>query len=325
MDAMRGLAVGALMGLMTAGGALADDLTLSHQWHTSDVRHQVAQALADALADAEVGLDLRIHPASSLIPADEQYDALKAGRIDLAVMPLAYAASDHPAFGLTLLPGLVRNHDHAGRMARSDFMAEIEKRLAEDGLMILVHGYLANGLAGRTDCVTGPSDAEGKRVRAADGAHAEALAAAGAEVVTLSTEELYGALQRGEIDAAASSTAVLAQDRLYEQVGCYTPPGEVAPGLVYQPVLMRRAAYDALSTGQREALDAARDPLATLYRQEAERQDELSTRAFREAGVAIREMLPEEFEAWRVLARRNAARMLATKDRDVLDLAFAVE
>ena len=322
---MRLLAVTALVWALGSGNALARDLTLSHQWHTSDVRHQVAQALADGLADAEVGLDLRIHPASSLIGAGEQYDALKAGRIDMAVMPLAYAAGEHPAFGLTLLPGLLRNHDHAGRMARSGFMAEIEKRLAADGLMVLVHGFLANGLAGRTDCVTGPAEAKGKRVRAADGAHAEALAAAGAEVVPLSTGELYDALQRGEIDAAASSTTVLAQDRLYEQVSCYTPPGDVAPGLVYQPLLMRRASYDALSETQREALEATRAPLATLYREEAERQDELSTRAFREAGVAIREMLPEEFEAWRVLARRNAARMLAAQDRNMLDLAFSVE
>ena len=331
MDAMRAMLRAAVAGLALCtlpSLAEAAELSLSHQYATSDVRHQVAQALADELADADVGVDLRIHPASSLLAPEAQYDALRAGRLDMAVMPLAYAAREHPAFGLTILPGIVRNHAHAARVVGSDFMRAIEAELAEDGLMVLVHGFLAQGVAARGECMTAPEKARGKRVRAAaGGVLADTLAAAGATVVQVPTGQVYEALQEGTIDAASSSTSVLAANRLYEQVACYTPPGEAAPSVVYQPVLMRRAAYEALTSEQRAALDGARVDAATLYREEAERQDKLSTEAFRKAGVAIREMLPEEFEAWRSLARRSAARMIEERkgDASLVDLAFAVE
>ena len=306
----------------------AAELTLAHQYATSDIRHQVAQLLADELADADVGLDLRIHPAASLLPPEAQYDALRDGTLDMAIMPLAYAAAEHPAFGLTILPGLVRNHAHAERIAASDFMRAIERELAADGLMVLVHGFLAQGLASRGDCVTDPAHARGLRMRTgAGGVFADTLEAAGATVVPMATGEVYDALRAGAIDAASSSTATLAATRLHEQVGCYTPPGETAPALVHQPVLMRRAAYEALSPERREALDEARVTAAALYRKEAERLDRSSIDAFREAGVTIREMLPEEFESWRTLARGSAERMLRTHalDAALVDLAFRVE
>lgn len=45
-------------GLSTA--ALATELHLSHQWSTKDVRHQVAQIVADEVAAANVELDIKI-------------------------------------------------------------------------------------------------------------------------------------------------------------------------------------------------------------------------------------------------------------------------
>ena len=308
--------------------ARAETLTLSHQWPTSDVRHQVAQMLADEVADAGVGLDIRIHPAASLLEPGDQYAALRAGDLDLALMPLAYASADRPAYALTVLPGLVRNHAHAARLTASPFMAEIERLLGEDGMVALVHGFLAGGLAARRACVTDPAHARGLRVRAAAGGpFADTLAAAGATIVSLPATEVYDALQTGVIDAASTSSAGFDHDRLYEQVACYVPPAERAPSIIYQPLLMSAAAGERLAPAQREALERAARAAAVLYRSEAERQDRLALEAFRGAGVAIREMLPEEFDAWRALAR-GAARSLAARSPDtgrLADLAFSVE
>jgi hypothetical protein len=46
-------------------------------------------------------------------------------------------------------------------------MDRIEEIMAEDDVMVLVHGYLAGGFAGVDGCITGPDDVNGLQTRAA--------------------------------------------------------------------------------------------------------------------------------------------------------------
>lgn len=121
--------------------ASAEELRLSHQWSTSDVRHKVAQMVADEVAAADVDLDIQIFPSQSLFKAREQYKPLARGQVDMIVFPLSYAGGLRNAYNLTLMPGLVKNHDHAARLNESEFMGDIEGIMAEDDIMVLVHGY----------------------------------------------------------------------------------------------------------------------------------------------------------------------------------------
>jgi TRAP-type C4-dicarboxylate transport system substrate-binding protein len=82
-------AVAALIaGSLTAN---AEELRLSHQWSTSDVRHEVAQIVADEVAAADVDLEIQIFPSQSLFKAREQYTPLSRGQLDMTVFPLSYA------------------------------------------------------------------------------------------------------------------------------------------------------------------------------------------------------------------------------------------
>ncbi|MEO1266370.1 MAG: ABC transporter substrate-binding protein, partial [Pseudomonadota bacterium] len=152
---------------MTATAVSAKELRLSHQWSTSDVRHKVAQIVADEVKAAGVDLSIKIFPSKSLFKPREQYRPLSRGQLDMTVFPLAYAGGERPQYNLTLMPGLVKNHDHAARLNTSPFMAEIEKLMAEDDVMVLVHGYLAGGFAGKDKCITSPNDVKGLQTRAA--------------------------------------------------------------------------------------------------------------------------------------------------------------
>jgi TRAP-type C4-dicarboxylate transport system substrate-binding protein len=61
-----------------AAAALSKELRLSHQWSTKDVRHQVAQIVADEVAKADVDLEIKIFPSKSLFKPREQYKPLSA-------------------------------------------------------------------------------------------------------------------------------------------------------------------------------------------------------------------------------------------------------
>ena len=114
--------------VLAASVAGAADLRLSHQWSNKDVRHKVAQIVADEVAAANVDLNIKIFPTQSLFKAREQYTPLSRGQLDMTVLPLSYAGGQRPAYNLTLMPGLVKNHDHAKRASTTrEFMARYQE------------------------------------------------------------------------------------------------------------------------------------------------------------------------------------------------------
>jgi len=312
-----------------AGAVGADTvLKVSHQWSTSDVRHKVAQMVADEVAAAGVGLELKIYPSKSLFKPKEQYRPLTRGRLDMTVVPLAYAAGQQPAYNLTLMPGLVKNHDHAARLVDSPFMQELEKIMATDDVMVLVHGYLAGGFVGKDKCITKPEDVKGLQTRAAGKAFEQMLAGAGASITGMASSEIYNAMQTGVLTAANTSSSSFVSYRIYEQVSCYTPAGDVALWFMYQPLLMNKSKFDGLTADQQKALMEASAKAQAFYLEEAKKQDAASEQVFRDAGVEIAQMSQADFDAWRALAQETSYASFVAEVEDgqeLLDMALAVE
>ena len=308
--------------------ANATELRLSHQWSTGDVRHKVAQMVADDVAAAGVDLDIKIFPSQSLLKAREQYKPLSRGLLDMTVLPLSYAGGQQPAYNLTLMPGLVKNHDHAARMNESPFMEAIEGIMAEDDVIVLVHGYLAGGFAAKDKCITKPEDMPGLQTRAAGKAFEQMLAGAGASIASMASSEVYNAMQSGVLDAVNTSSSSFVSYRIYEQVSCYTPAGEYALWFMYQPLLMNKAKFESLTEDQQKALLAASEKAQAFYLEEAKKEDAASAEVFRENGVEIAEMTAEDFDAWRALAKETSYKAFVEETpngQQLLDLAFAVE
>jgi len=311
-----------------AGAASAEPLRVSHQWSEGDVRHKVAQIVADEVAAADVGLELQIFPSQSLLKAREQYKPLARGQVDMIVFPLSYAGGLRNAYNLTLMPGLVKNHDHAARLNESEFMQEIEAIMAEDDIMVLVHGYLAGGFAGKDECITAPEDVQGKQMRAAGKAFEQMLAGAGASIASMSSAEIYNAMQTGVLDAANTSSSSFVSYRIYEQVACFTPAGDYALWFMYQPMLMNKTVFDGLTQEQQDALLAAAEKAEAFYLAEAKKQDGVARETFAANGVEIADMTQEEFDAWRAIAQETAYAAFLEGSPDgqrLLDLALSVE
>jgi len=314
--------------LALSGAANATELRLSHQWSNKDIRHQVAQIVADEVAAANVDLDIKIFGSKSLFKPREQYKPLSRGQLDMTVLPLSYAGGQQPAYNLTLMPGLVKNHDHAARLSSSPFMEALEAKMADDDVMVLVHGYLAGGFAGKDKCITSPDDVKGLQTRAAGKSFEQMLAGAGASIASMASSEIYNAMQTGVLSAANTSSSSFVSYRIYEQVSCYTPAGDVALWFMYQPLLMNKSTFDGLSADQQAALLAGAAKAEAFYLEEAKKQDAASVTAYEEAGVEIAEMTAEDFAAWRAIAQETSYKKFVEEVPDgqaLLDLALAVE
>lgn len=327
MNSMRIAAAATALALI-AGAASATELRLSHQWSTSDVRHKVAEIVANEVAAADVDLEVKIFPSKSLFKPREQYKPLSRGQLDMTVFPLSYAGGQQPAFNLTLMPGLVKNHDHAARLNESAFMAELEKKMADDDVMVLVHGYLAGGFVGKDRCITAPEHVKGLQTRAAGKAFEQMLAGAGASIASMASSEIYNAMQTGVLQAANTSSSSFVSYRIFEQAKCYTPAGDVALWFMYQPLLMNKSTFEGLSPEQQAALKAGAAKAEAFYLEEAKKQDAASVDAYKAAGVEIANMSPEEFEAWRAIAQETSYKAFVEEVPDgqkLLDLALSVE
>lgn len=319
-------AAGALA--LTAGAAQAETLRASHQWNTNDVRHKMVEIIKTEVENADVGLDVRIYPSASLYKPKEQYAPLTTGQLDISAFPLAYAADRHPEFDATLMPGLVKNHDHAKRLNDSEFMQEIKQIINDSGVIILADTWLAGGFASKENCILDPEDIEGQVSRAAGKAFEQMLVGAGASISSMPSSEIYTAMQTGVLDAANTSSGSFVSYRIYEQVKCLTAPGDHALWFMYEPILMSKESFDALTKEQQDALMAAGQVSEEYFFEQAKKLDQTMVDTFKEAGVEVVTMSAEQAQKWRDIAQETSYAEFAKNvdgGQELIDKALAVE
>ena len=331
MRTTKGVAIAAvaLTVALSAGTASAETvMRLSHQWSTSDVRHKVAEILAQHVEEADVGLEIQIYPSKSLFKPREQYKPVARGQLDMSIYPLAYAGGLRPEYNLTLMPGLVKNHDHAQRLNDSEFIDEIKAIAKEDGVLFLLHGWLAGGFASKDRCITSPDDVKGMQMRAAGKAFEQMLAGAGASITSMPSSEIYNAMQTGVLDGANTSSSSFVSFRIYEQVQCYTPASDFALWFMYHPLILSEASWNNLSPEQQKAMQEGAAKAEAFFFEQAKMIDANSVEVYEKNGVEIANMTQEEFDAWRAVAQQTSYKNFTDEvdgGQALLDKALSVE
>ncbi len=325
-------AAAALAAVGAVPGAGAADMTLkaSHQFPggKGDVRDEMVQIIAREVKAANVGLDIKVFPGASLVKPNEQWNAMIKGQIDISAFPLDYASGRHPQFGATLMPGLVKNHDHARRLNGSPFMQKIKQVINDAGVVVLADAWLAGALAAKEKCLLEPDDAKGLKARSAGATFAEMWAGAGASIVQIPSNEVYNALQTGVANATDTSTGSFVSFRLYEQLKCITAPGDNALWFMYEPVLMSKKTFDALNAAQKKALMAASKKSEDYFFGEAKKLDDEMVAAFKKAGVQVVTMTGAQADKWRAVAQKTSYKTFSEKvpgGKELIDLALTVK
>jgi TRAP-type C4-dicarboxylate transport system substrate-binding protein len=325
------LGLSGVLGTALCTGALAQtQLKASHQWPggKGDVRDEMVQIIAREVANADVGLDVRVYPAASLFKPTQQWDAMVAGQLDISAFPLDYASGKHPQFSATLMPGLVKNHEHAKRLNDSEFMKNIKQIIADAGVLVLSDAWLAGGFAAKGECILEPAHAQGKVMRAAGPAFEQMLAAAGASINAMPSSEIYTGLQTGVLDAVNTSSGSFVSYRIYEQVDCLTPPGDYALWFMYEPILIAKQSFGQLTPEQQQALLDAGQKAEDYFFEAAKGLDDELVQTFEQAGVEVSSMSQEQFNQWLDLAEQSSYKTFAEEvpgGDQLIEKALAVE
>jgi TRAP-type C4-dicarboxylate transport system substrate-binding protein len=242
--------------------------------------------------------------------------------------PLDYASGQHPEFSATLMPGLVGSYDRAKRLNDSEFMTRIKKIIEDAGVVVIADAWLSGAFASKKNCITGPESIKGQVTRAAGPAFEQMLAAAGASISSMPSNEIYNGMQTGVLDATNTSSASFVSFRLYEQVKCLTAPGDNALWFMYEPVLMSKQIFDGLTKEQQDALLAAGKKSEEYFEGEARKGDQVLIDTYKKAGVEVTEMSKADFDAWLAVAKESAYKKFAEDVKgggELIEAALAVE
>ncbi|MBC7135006.1 MAG: TRAP transporter substrate-binding protein DctP [Oceanibaculum nanhaiense] len=326
LAAIAGVALAAL----TAQDAAAVELKASHQFPggKGDVRDEMVQLIAREVAAANVGLEIKVFPGASLVKPKEQWQAMQKGQIDITAFPLDYASGRHPEFGATLMPGLVKNHDHAQRLNKSPFMGEIKKIIEGAGVIVLADAWLAGAFGSKDKCILEPQDAAGLKARSAGATFAEMWAGAGASIVSIPSNEVYNALQTGVANATDTSAGSFVSFRLYEQLSCLTAPGDNALWFMYEPVLMSKRSFDKLNKAQQDALMKAAKKSEDYFAAESKKLDEKLVDAYKKNNVKVVTMSDAQANAWREVAKKTSYKTFSEKvptGAKLIEMALSVQ
>src|SRR6187549_2963607 len=165
MKTISVLLAGAAFALALNGAAGAQTvLKASHQFPggKGDARDEMVQIIARDAKAANVGLDVQVYPGASLFKPNDQWNAMVNGQLDISSFPLDYASGKVRAFGATLMPGLVKNHDRAQKLNSSEFMKDIKAKIDKAGVVVLSDAWLAGAVASKKGCIRKPDDIKGQ-------------------------------------------------------------------------------------------------------------------------------------------------------------------
>lgn len=168
--------------------------------------------------------------SGTLVKADEQTQALRAGTIQFMFHTSSYITRTFPILGITGLPGLVLDlYEHPERLdMETPLWKLMNDALAKDNTFMLTGGggiYEPEYVWSGSKQVASLADLKGKRVRIVSYEAEEALKPFGVAGARIPSSELYLAVQRGVVDAVVANVTTVVSRKVHEQVKyCYKLP-----------------------------------------------------------------------------------------------------
>ncbi len=321
-----------LVGLALALPTTTDAQTLraSHQFPGDgiDFRDVAMRMFAREVAQARIGLDVKVYPGAQLMRPRAQWLAMGKGQLDLSVLPFHYGGLKQPALQLTFMPGIALSHAHAARLNDSVFLRRLQDQAEADGVVVLADLWVAGGLVSRGECVLEPEDLRGRTIRASNSHYERMATEMGAAVAEIAPAEITGALAAGLIDVATAASDTLVQLKLHEQAQCLTAPGDHPLLMIYEPIVIARSTYEQLSQSQRRVLQKVAAKVETWAAEASRAADRAMVETFERRGVRVVTLTAVQARRWRQLAIDTALadfRDAHPATGPLIDLALQVE
>jgi TRAP-type transport system periplasmic protein len=243
----------------SAGGDSGDvEITLAHSYTEDQPQHRCgAQVIADEVSKADVGMTVKIFPASQLGEDADRISSVVSGDIDMDIQGASALGAIYEQVSVLDAAYAFDDGDHFARYMESDAADQLVDDFAnETGVTTL--GAWSAGMRQFTanEPIREPADLEGIRMRFADSPqflmNAKAL---GADATEVAFEELFLALQQGTVDGQENPITNIDAINL-DEVQDYI---SLSSHGVNSNLIIIGEVWDELSSEQQDALQSAVD------------------------------------------------------------------
>lgn len=279
--------------------AFADEITLKMAGvrPVDDQAHKVLEMVAKEIETADVGLSVKLFPASQLGSGEELLEDTIRGNVDMTFAYL-YAHKD-PALEINSLPFLVSSWDEVDSIygnpnsTYSQIITETLDRIGLEYLGTAVEGLVGVVLTEEPENATSIGK-KGKHIRVWGSQLAKAATETlGYQTTTMNWAEVIPAVQAGTVDGAicCTSTAVM------------TTFAESGVGSVFVPynaftethsMYASQRTWGKMNEEQRAVVEKAVANALTWYNKQAQENDAANSAALVEQGWTVVEFTPEE-------------------------------
>lgn len=215
----------ALCFVAMSASAMAADVTMTfgHAAAASDISDDHVAVLSfKAFVEAESNgeIEVQVFPAQQLGSAREMAEAISAGTLDAANVPIVFLSSFIPELSIVELPYLLEGHDHAEKFAAGpikDFLSEkISEAIPNVGVASLANSGNFRSFY-TTKEVKSVADLASLKIRTVPSPLAiEFVTSLGAEAVPLSWGDVYPSLQSGLIQGTKNSAIDIIPSKMDE-------------------------------------------------------------------------------------------------------------
>ncbi|MGH1459533.1 MAG: DctP family TRAP transporter solute-binding subunit [Paracoccaceae bacterium] len=315
---------------VTAGAANAacDDgeivIKFSHVTNTDKHPKGIAASLLEQRVNDEMNgkACMEVYPNSTLYDDNKVLEAMLQGDVQLAAPSLSKFEQFTKQFRLFDLPFMFKNIDAVDAFQNSDNGQAMLKSMQRRGLQGLAFWHNGMKQMSANKPLVLPSDANGLkfRVQSSDVLVAQ-MEAIGGSPQKMAFSEVYGGLQQGVVDGQENTWSNIYGKKFFEVQDGTT---ETNHGVIDYLVVTN---VDWLET-----LDAdVRDQFLTILKEVTETRNKESfavnqqaRQAVLDAGGVIRELTPEQRQAWVDVMMPVWAKFAGDVGQDMIDAAQAI-
>lgn len=292
-----------LAGALAQQPAHAQDkikLTFSTYWPTSyEYLYKPIETFAETVAERTDGrVEIEIFHSAQLFGGKEEFGAVKRGDVDMSAPLDIYHTGKVPALGVSSLPFMWPSPAALQKTLDAGLWDQgINQALAEHNMKVL--NVAVGGpyqIYAKDFPVRAPADLQGKKIAVSGTTASKAMELLDASPTTMSSGELYLALQRGTIDGTTRPLLTGLGRKLYEVLDHLT-----ITNMAYFTtfLVINQDTWDGLPADVQEVIQQAAD---------ARSQDQLArlqtfldeaTARFEEQGVNVHEGSEQQLQAFK--------------------------
>jgi TRAP-type C4-dicarboxylate transport system substrate-binding protein len=242
-------------------------------------------------------VQIKFYDSGTLLKANELVPGLKNGTADIIFQTSSHTTGSWPVMGIVSLPFLYKNaYDLRERFKIGSPLFELVNKTLEEknGVEMLAFGALPLEYLWTNKPIKDLTNLKGLTIRVGGADEANAIKSLGGSPVTMSSGELYEALQRGTIDGVVCYPGTIAGRSLQEVVKyCYKLPISAYGRCIF----VEKSKWDSLPEDVRTLLSNEAIKYDYNYLENAEKvHNNESWPKFKKAGMKIIEPSEEVVE-----------------------------